>query len=105
MSTKLECAACIYAALRKTARWRENVATRFPDDPRNPAAANLLRKLSDTADLSDSQWDRIAPHFSRTSDKWCDALTEAGRLVGIRPNIRDFDGYFAKLTELLQVAQ
>jgi hypothetical protein len=65
----------------------------------------LLRGLASTAKLSDYQWGGLKPYFDRTSERWCDAITEAGRLVGIRPDIRDFGGYVAKLTELLAVAR
>jgi hypothetical protein len=103
--TKLECAACIYAALKRTAYWRERVYKRF-NDTRNLDAASLLRELArQAAALTEDQWSRLKPHFDRTSERFCDAMTEVGRIVGMRSEVTDFDSYVVKLTELLQVAR
>jgi len=100
MTTKLECEAALHTSLKNTARWRDAVAQRFPSDPRNPAAAELLRQLSQEATLSDEQWTAIAPHFER-SERWSEVLSDTSRAVGIRPGFNDFSSYAGKLIEAL----
>ncbi|MET4041594.1 hypothetical protein [Bradyrhizobium sp. RT6a] len=100
MTEKYECEAALYASFKKTARWRDAVAQQFPSDPRNAAAAELLRSMGKEAALSDEQWSAIAPHFNR-SERWSEALAATVRVVGIRPGYNDFPSFAAKLVEAL----
>lgn len=92
----MEMEAALYASLTKNARFRESVAQRFPSDPRNAMAAFLLRRMAQEVCLSDEQCAAIAPHFDY-SERWSRLLSEAGRIVGFRPGLNDFQSYASHL--------
>lgn len=98
MTEKYECEAALYASFKKTARWRDSVAQQFPSDPRNAAAADLLRRMGKEIKLTDQQWLAIAPHFDR-SERWSEHLAATLRVVGIRPGFNDFGSFTSKLIE------
>jgi hypothetical protein len=100
MTNKIEIEAALFASLTKTARFRDSVAQRFPSDPRNATAVFLLRRMTQQVSLSDEQCAAIAPHFDR-SERWSTVLTEAGRGVGFRPGLNDFQSYASNLIEAL----
>ncbi|MBR0993796.1 hypothetical protein JQ580_24020 [Bradyrhizobium japonicum] len=100
MTEKYVCEAALYASFKKTARWRDAVAQQFPSDPRNAAAAELLRQMGKETNLTDQQWRVIAPHFDR-SERWSEALSATVRVVGIRPGYNDFPSFTSRLIEAL----
>jgi hypothetical protein len=99
--TRTEIEAAVYASLKRTARWRKSVAQRFPNDPRNPAAADLLGRLAQEVSLTEHQCAALAPHFDG-SERWNDALSDTSRFVGIRPGFNTFDAYTQQLIGALR---
>ncbi|MGX1164488.1 hypothetical protein AB7M16_000754 [Bradyrhizobium sp. USDA 372] len=99
--TRTEVEAAIYASLRRTARWRQSVAKRFPTDPRNIAAAERLGELSRNVALTPDQITALAPHLDDV-ERWNEALSDTSRCVGMRPGFDSFDAYAGQLIEALQ---
>ncbi|WP_445216192.1 hypothetical protein ACKWRH_28285 [Bradyrhizobium sp. Pa8] len=99
--TRTEIEAAIYASLKRTARWRRTIAQRFPNDPRNMAAADRLGDLARQVFLTGEQCAALAPHFD-DSERWNDVLSDTSRAVGIRPGLDSFDAYAQRLIGALQ---
>lgn len=76
--TRTEIEAAIYASLRRTARWRQSVAKRFPSDPRNPAAAERLNELSRSVAITADHMAALASHLSDV-ERWNEALSDTSR--------------------------
>ncbi|UPT89256.1 hypothetical protein HAP41_0000009930 [Bradyrhizobium barranii subsp. apii] len=94
--TRTEIEAAIFASLKRTARWRRAVAQRFPNDPRNLAAAERLGDLAGQVSLSGEHCAALAPHFD-DRERWNDVLSDTSRAVGIRPGLDSFDAYAQRL--------
>lgn len=99
--TRTEVEAAIYASLRRTARWRQSVAKRFPSDPRNPAAAERLGELSHNVALTADHMAALAAHLGDV-ERWNEALSDTSRCVGMRPGFDSFDAYAGQLIGALQ---
>lgn len=99
--TRTEIEAAIYASLRRTARWRQSVAKRFPSDPRNHAAVERLGELSRNVALSVEQSTAIALRMDDV-ERWNEALSDTSRCVGMRPGFDSFDDYAQELIGALQ---
>lgn len=99
--TRTEIEAAIYASLRRTARWRQSVAKRFPSDPRNLVAADRLGELSRNVVLSAEQMGALAPHLDNV-ERWNEALSDTSRAVGMRAGFDSFDAYAQELIGALQ---
>lgn len=99
--TRTEIEAAIYASLRRTARWRQSVAKRFPSDPRNLAAVERLGELCRSVALTADQMTALAPHLNDV-ERWNEALSDTSRAVGMRPGFDSFDAYAQELIGALQ---
>jgi len=78
-------------SLHATSRWRAQLSDR---DPRFARAARRLLKLAgETANLSDSHWAALEPHFK--SDRWNECLRQTSRLLGFAVKKMSL-GYFVK---------
>lgn len=65
--TEIEVAIC--ASLRRTARWRQSVAKRFPSEPRNLAAVERLGELTRNVALTAEQWAALVIHATGYKDR------------------------------------
>jgi hypothetical protein len=89
--SKTDCINSLRTALTNTSLWRLNLADR---DPRCERAARRLARLAeDTANLSDSHWAALEPHFK--SDRWNECLRQTSRLLGFAVKKMSL-GYFVK---------
>jgi hypothetical protein len=80
--------------LSKASNWRRLQAIRYPDDPRNAVAANLLFDLTSQADeISDSIWTRLSPFFNPKDSHYNEAVSRSCRDVGFRTWPRDFEDF------------
>ncbi|MCK1640456.1 hypothetical protein IVA95_23440 [Bradyrhizobium sp. 157] len=86
------------------ASWRKFKATQYPNDPRNPRAAETLARLArEGENLSDDDWAQLKPHYDWASEQWQEASDQAARLVEFRRDVIDFDGFVLMLRNLLEV--
>lgn len=99
--TRTEIEAAIYASLRRTARWRQSVAKRFPSDPRNHTAVERLGELSKQIAVSAEQCGALFPHFD-ASERWNEVLSDTSRAVGMPPGFQDFTAYAEQLIGALR---
>jgi hypothetical protein len=92
---KTDCAESIAQYLERTGVWRRSLAAKFPDDVRNPRAAETLEKLSvAAADLTDSQWELLKPNYGGwNSETWRSALSQAARQVGFGFRQKRFESF------------
>lgn len=99
---KLDCIGSMKLGLERTAEWRQRMAQRFPQDQRNAAAVDLLRRMTgQVAGLSTEDWQRLEPHFAHTSRRWDTAVSEASRLVGFKTQSPELASFVRNLIALL----
>jgi hypothetical protein len=92
LNDKQDCIESIAKILEKTSAWRRSTAAKYPDDPRNINAAEMLDQLAiDAAQLTDDQWTDLQTHFGWASQTWRDGLVQAARLVGFAHRSKSFD--------------
>ena len=100
-SNKEYCAESLRTSLARSASWRRGLQNRFPDDPRNEAAAENLDWLADEASgISDEAWDQLQSFYRWDSWEWSEAVSQAARLVGYR-NVRTLPDFVASLVGIL----
>jgi hypothetical protein len=91
--------------ISKGSNWRRQQAIRYPDDPRNAAAAQRLAELASQADdISDLIWNPLKPFFNPKDSHYTDALSRACRDVGFRTFPRDFDDFAQTILDGLAVS-
>jgi hypothetical protein len=84
--------------LEQTSAWRKRTAAKFPDDPRNAKAAEMLDQLAiDAANLTDEQFTDLRPHFGWSSQIWRDGLLTAARSVGFAHRNTNFASFVRTL--------
>jgi hypothetical protein len=94
LNDKQDCIESIARILEKTSAWRRSTAAKFPDDPRNIKAAEMLDQLAiDAANLTDDQWTDLQTHFGWASQTWRDGLVQAARLIGFSHRNNSFDSF------------
>jgi hypothetical protein len=60
---KSDCIQQMAFGIGRTSTWREKMASLYPSDPRNLAAAISLAALAkQTGELTDDAWSQIKPH-------------------------------------------
>jgi hypothetical protein len=70
-SSKENCTHDMSASVLRTAVWRRQLCTRFPEDARNIRAAEKLEQLTgEITDSSDDAWTELAPYYNWCSAKW-----------------------------------
>src|SRR5260370_376111 len=100
---KLACLTDLSASLRRTAGWRRELHKKYPD-VRNGKAAETLDKLAaQTSDLTDQEWQALAPFYSWASGTWSEAVSAASRHVEFR-NIQTFPDFVNRLISILSQA-
>jgi cyclopropane fatty-acyl-phospholipid synthase-like methyltransferase len=77
---------------------------RFPTDPRNLAAIDLLNQIASQV-LSDADWHRLEPHFALTSAAWQHAVSEASRVVGFKTHSPELGSFVRNVVGLLECTQ
>jgi hypothetical protein len=83
-----------------TAKWRDNNSIRFAHDGRNADAAKRLLDLESQIDVSEENWNRIAPLVQ--NDAAClSAISETNRLVGFKELPTDFSAWFENFCVML----
>jgi hypothetical protein len=86
--------------------WRTELQPKFPDDPRNPLAVELLTQFSEDVDnMTPDQLGKVAPYFSWIDEHWHIKLRNAVRRVGYQRTIKTFDGFLSALVSDIQKAK
>jgi hypothetical protein len=94
LNDKQDCIESIVRILESTSAWRKRTAAKFPDDPRNAKAAEMLDQLAiDAASLTDEQFTDLQPHFGWSSQTWRDGLVQATRFVGFAHREKNFNSF------------
>jgi hypothetical protein len=105
INDKNDCIDSIIKMLERTSNWRKSITARFPNDPRNKKASDTLDKLAvEGADLTDAQWAELQPHFSWSSDRWRNALSNIARGVGFHYRSSDKKFFVMALVEQLSLS-
>lgn len=94
LNNKEDCIDSCARLLDQTSAWRRRTADKWPDDPRNLKAAQMLDQLAaDSVNLSDTQWEELRPHFGWNSQIWREGLIQAAKLVGFGHRNRGWDSF------------
>jgi hypothetical protein len=102
LNTKENCAESIASRLIRTRRWRQDLATRYPQDTRNLGAVETLARLaSDANNLTDEHWAALKPHYNWSSERWNESVSIAARHVEFRPCMKTFDAFIHDLISIL----
>jgi hypothetical protein len=96
MTTKDDCLAYLSHRAERGAEWREQLALKYPDK-RNLKAAERLRAIAATLDISAELWPAIAPHYDEADPRWLDAVSTTNRDVVFRQRPKDSEGYLRNL--------
>jgi hypothetical protein len=84
LNSKTNCASDLSSSLRRSAVWRRGLAKKY-DDARAGRAADTLDQLAREAGrLPDSLWTKLQSHYSWSSGRWSDSVSEVSRLVEFR---------------------
>lgn len=91
--------------INRTIPWRTELQSRFPDDPRNETAVDLLEQFSvDVDNMTAEQLEKVASHFS-WDETWYSTLRNVVRRVGYQRTIQTFDGFLDSLAINLKQAK
>jgi hypothetical protein len=94
LNDKQDCIESIAKILESTSAWRKATAVKYPDDPRNLRASEMLEQLAtDAANLTDEQFTDLQPHFGWSSQTWRDGVVQAARLVGFAQRNATFNSF------------
>jgi hypothetical protein len=101
INSKQNCIHDLNASLTRTANWRRELQTKFPNDPRNGRAAEKLDQLAtETKDLSEEAWHELQTFYSWACGKWSDAVSQASRQVEFR-HVDSFPAFTKTLVGIL----
>ncbi|SFI32683.1 hypothetical protein [Bradyrhizobium sp. Gha] len=99
----LELKKSVNYALNHAIPWRASLQSKFPEDPRNALAVELLTRFSADADcMTEEQVAKLLPHFSWADEYWHTTLRTVVRRVGYQRTIRTFDDFVNTLVSYLQ---
>ncbi len=88
--------------LNRTGKWRQVMAVKYPLDPRNARAADLLLKLAaEASELSDEAFAKLKPHYSWASPRWREAISETARNAGFQRKITNLQSFVDCLLDVL----
>jgi hypothetical protein len=83
--SKSNCIENMSASIKRSADWRRNLQTKYPDDPRNGRAADKLDRLAnDLKEMGNEDWLKLKPFYNWASGKWSEAVSQTSRCVGYR---------------------
>jgi len=100
---KTDCIHQLAIGINRTSAWREKMASLYPSDSRNLAAAASLAVLAkQTGDLTDEDWLEIKPHCGWASESWREAISLVSRRVNFSHTIRDFPTFVDSLIGVLR---
>jgi hypothetical protein len=103
---KVDCIDALTFGLTRTRDWRQKMATKYPNDPRNIRAADCLTKLAAEAPaLIDQDWLLLRPYAGWASEQFREGISEASRSVGFKKKITDIHSYVLHLLDVLSLSQ
>jgi hypothetical protein len=80
--------------LNRTSAWRRKTAAKHPDDPRNLRAAEILDQLAtDSANMTDAQFEQLKPYLGWDRQIFRDWLIQSAKLVGFAHRNRNWDAF------------
>jgi predicted aminopeptidase len=106
LNDKQDCNEQFAKTLDRTSAWRRKTASKYPDDPRNLKAAEMLDRLAiESTNLTDEHWEKLRPHFGWNSQTFYDALIQAAKLVGFAHRNSTFDSFVRLVVKQLPVSR
>jgi hypothetical protein len=104
MNTKsIELKKSVKYSIDRAIPWRAGLQSKFPEDPRNPLAVELLTMfLADAENMTEEQLAKLEPHFSWVDEHWHATLRTVVRRVGYQRTIKTFDDFVNTLVSYLQ---
>jgi hypothetical protein len=103
MTSKNDCLNALSVNLAKTSNWRNQQASRWPEDNRNARAAQTLFDLAAQAtELDEHHWALLQPLFG--DRRFYEAVSAAAREVGFRSSPRTFDDFVESVLTTITVA-
>jgi hypothetical protein len=102
INSKQSCSDSLSASLMRTRNWRRGLQAKYQNDTRLGQAVETLNRLAgETKDLTDEQWQALAPHYYWSSGTWADAVSMASRRVEFQHNVRTFSAFVNQLIDIL----
>ena len=93
----------IVHVINRAIRWRTGLQSKFPEDPRNMRAVELLRQLSlDSEGMTEAQFERVKPYASWFDAHWREAVEATARKVGYWPYLSSFPRFIDVLASQLK---
>jgi hypothetical protein len=101
-SNKQACSDSLATSLLRTRDWRRVMQAKFPNDPRNEAAALTLNRIAgETNNLTDEEWEFLKLHYDWSSGAWADSVSLASRRMEFRHDVRTFHAFINQLIGIL----
>ena len=97
---KQGCMDHIGGSVKRSANWRRQLQTKWPDQRNERAAVALDRLAYESSYMTDRDFARLAPHYSWSSATFADAVSETSRLVGYR-GVDSFPDFMNALARIL----
>jgi len=101
---KTHCAEAIAYGLNRVGKSRRKTDIRYPGDFRNiRAAETLARSASDSAQLTDEQWNQLKPYYcyGGVDARWRESVAQAAGQLGFYQSVKSFPAFVDNLIDLL----